>query len=92
MATQYKDGSFSGIEPFPEAVETFNKALESGIAKAFFVGTEAEVTESMRLQKLNARIEALEERASKEDSPIAIPDDEFIRRFSKARGVTQEGE
>lgn len=77
MATQYKDGSFSETEPLAKAIETFNNALEAGIAKAFYVGSDTEIKEVKSAKCLEAEINKLKDRLDKiegdKNSIIIIP-------------------
>jgi hypothetical protein len=93
MSTAYRDGTFSPIEELPEALRTFNKALDQGAAKALLVGTREEVLAdqqalvrdhenaevSDQIADLKARIEALEGH----DGIITEPTREEVAKFGE---------
>ena len=55
MSTQYTDDSFSTIENFKNAQETFQEALDKGTAKALHVGKKEELLERMKsLQRFHS--------------------------------------
>jgi len=80
MSTQYRDDTFSEIEGFGDALETFNNALDSGTAKAFHVGTKAEIAAEISLRKadkmsdLEDRLRNIEQKIQEAKSPIELAD------------------
>lgn len=60
MSTQYRDGSWSMPEIFNDAMQTFMDALEAGTARAFHVGTPAELEGRKAEADLSQRVANLE--------------------------------
>jgi hypothetical protein len=77
MSTQYKDGSFGETLPIDEAMEEFKKAMDSGLAQTFLVGTEQEVNARKDRMKEQINIDDLADRISeleaKQNRTIEIP-------------------
>ena len=62
MSTQYRDGSWSPIEPLPDALDTFKDALEAGTAKCMVVGSEEEIAKAQDESATAKDIEELKRR------------------------------
>jgi len=77
MSTQYIDGSFSETEPLEEAMETFADALQSGIAKAFHVGSPLDIQQVKDQKSTDDRLSDMEDTLkrlkAKSESLIAVP-------------------
>lgn len=89
MATQYKDGTWSQIEPLNQARETFEDALQANLAKKFVVGSEEEIEQEQNQEKLAEQIEELKDRLNdletkNSNSPIEIPNYSDILRFGQS--------
>ena len=79
MSTQYRDGTFGEIKPFPEAMQEFMTAAEAGTAKAFHIGSEKEIEEvknevanAEKIKQLSENVKDLEARINK-NKIIATP-------------------
>lgn len=71
MSVQYTDGSFSENMPFSEALDEFNRAVNTGTARSLHVGTELELNSIKERDKLIDEIQSIEERLSKiEEGPV----------------------
>lgn len=86
MSTQLRDGTWTPIEDFPEALDTFHNALKEGIAKRFVVGTVEEIQEEqenfdLEKQIRNLRSDVEEIKARSHTGMIILPTDDEIRDY-----------
>lgn len=84
MSTQYRDGTWSDIEPIPEAIDTFMEAVNDGSAKALVVGTKQEILQAQdndadrkAIEELTRRVDMME--AKQGDSWLVLPSKQELR-------------
>jgi len=85
MSTQYRDGTFSEIEPFPEALERFLDAKEAGLARSLHIGTKTEIKEIQKSEDFKSALNDMQSRLSDleaESSIIAKPTEDEIKIIS----------
>ena len=78
MATEYTDGTIGESKPFTEALSEFLEACEAGTAKAFYVGSPADINIVRQKKALQVQVDELKERldsigAEKHRGVIEIP-------------------
>ncbi len=59
MSTQYRDGTWSEIEPVDDALATLRTAIDNGSAKSFVIGTQGEILKAQNESSTEKEIAAL---------------------------------
>ncbi len=87
MATQNMDGTWSEVEPLPEALKTLRDQLETGTARRFVVGSEQEIEEEKskidledKMSELTDRLDMVE--ARQDQSWVKIPTAAEVLQFT----------